>query len=281
MKKGFTLIELLAVIAVLGIISLITVPTIAKTIENARQESVLRSAESYISGINSYILSNISTSAAVNNKILTKVDLQNYGLDYKGVLPDDNSKICISDNKVVHYILYIRSYTVIDGTLFTSNADNYKDYVDLANYLFDLESKLFSDSNMQSYLTTPLTIGTYTPGSLTYYADGGKLVNYAITANVGSTTLALTDGHIGLKSGYIDIYTDTARILAYLNSNATSMTDGEHTLSTSPVEGVTFSKSGTYDVVNDEIIDYSFHFSKTESSVVTNYVNNSGQIKVE
>ena len=51
MKKGFTLIELLAVIVILAIIALIAVPVVLNIINDAKESSVLRSAEFYLDGI--------------------------------------------------------------------------------------------------------------------------------------------------------------------------------------------------------------------------------------
>ena len=45
MKNGFTLIELLAVIVILAIIALIAVPIVLNIINDAKESSLLRSAE--------------------------------------------------------------------------------------------------------------------------------------------------------------------------------------------------------------------------------------------
>jgi|GEM_PF-7024944 len=276
MKKGFTLIELLATIVVLGLISLITVPTITKTIENARQQSVLRSAESYIAGVNDYLLSNVSTNAAINNKVSSKTELESAGLKYNGVLPDNNSVVSVSDNKVSHYILYIRGYTVIDGVILTTSSANYNDYLNMANYLIGLEKKLFADKTTGYVNVVDAITGYVSPDSLVYYAKDGVILNYAITKSSSGTILALSDGHIGLNSGQISIYVNTATVLANLygsedctdSSGKACLLDGTHTISISPL-----SASSTYDVVKGEIIDYTFNF--------TGYVNNSGQIKTK
>ena len=47
-KKGFTLIELLAVIVILAIIALIAVPIVINIIEDAKEESLKRSVQSYL-----------------------------------------------------------------------------------------------------------------------------------------------------------------------------------------------------------------------------------------
>ena len=51
MKKGFTLIELLAVIVILAIIALIAVPVVLNIINDAKESSVLRSAEFYLDAV--------------------------------------------------------------------------------------------------------------------------------------------------------------------------------------------------------------------------------------
>ena len=51
MKKGFTLIELLAVIVILAIIALIAVPIVLNIINEAKESSLLRSAEFYLDAV--------------------------------------------------------------------------------------------------------------------------------------------------------------------------------------------------------------------------------------
>ena len=51
MKKGFTLIELLAVIVILAIIALIAVPIVLNIINDAKESSLLRSAEFYLDAV--------------------------------------------------------------------------------------------------------------------------------------------------------------------------------------------------------------------------------------
>ena len=51
MKNGFTLIELLAVIVILAIIALIAVPIVLNIINDAKESSLLRSAEFYLDAV--------------------------------------------------------------------------------------------------------------------------------------------------------------------------------------------------------------------------------------
>ena len=55
MRKGFTLIELLAVIVILAIIALIAVPIVINIINDAKEESLKRSVQSYLDGVTSTI----------------------------------------------------------------------------------------------------------------------------------------------------------------------------------------------------------------------------------
>jgi len=66
MKKGFTLIELLAVIVILAIIALIATPIILGIIEDARNESKVRSAELYLTAIEQAIIRKKMNDAAFN-----------------------------------------------------------------------------------------------------------------------------------------------------------------------------------------------------------------------
>ena len=50
-KKGFTLIELLAVIVILAIIALIATPIVLNIINDAKEQSSLRSAEFYLDAV--------------------------------------------------------------------------------------------------------------------------------------------------------------------------------------------------------------------------------------
>ena len=54
-RKGFTLIELLAVIVIMGILLLVAIPMVSRTIENARRDTFIHTAKSYINSIKNAI----------------------------------------------------------------------------------------------------------------------------------------------------------------------------------------------------------------------------------
>ena len=82
-KKGFTLIELLAVIVVLAIIALIATPIVMNTIKSAKKGAAERSADSYISAVETAVATAKIDSDGVPDgtyKINDKGNLEGNGL---------------------------------------------------------------------------------------------------------------------------------------------------------------------------------------------------------
>ena len=70
-SKGFTLIELLAVITIMGILMMVAIPSVSRTIENARRDTFADIAHEYINAIRNNVLAdniecNMGTDAAPN-----------------------------------------------------------------------------------------------------------------------------------------------------------------------------------------------------------------------
>ena len=69
-KKGFTLIELLAVITILGILMLVAIPAVSRTIENARKNTFITTAQTYVEAVrNSWAADEISCDDASGRKV--------------------------------------------------------------------------------------------------------------------------------------------------------------------------------------------------------------------
>lgn len=51
-KKGFTLIELLAVIVIMGILMVVAIPAVSQMIDNARKDTFINTAKSYVNAVN-------------------------------------------------------------------------------------------------------------------------------------------------------------------------------------------------------------------------------------
>ena len=55
-NKGFTLIELLAVITIMGILMMVAIPSVSRTIENARRDTFADIAHEYINAVRNGVL---------------------------------------------------------------------------------------------------------------------------------------------------------------------------------------------------------------------------------
>lgn len=55
-SKGFTLIELLAVITIMGILMMVAIPSVSRTIENARRDTYANIAHEYLNAIRNNVL---------------------------------------------------------------------------------------------------------------------------------------------------------------------------------------------------------------------------------
>ena len=55
-SKGFTLIELLAVITIMGILMMVAIPSVSRTIENARRDTFANIAHEYVNAIRNAVL---------------------------------------------------------------------------------------------------------------------------------------------------------------------------------------------------------------------------------
>ena len=55
-SKGFTLIELLAVITIMGILMMVAIPSVSRTIENARRDTFANIAHEYVNAIRNGVL---------------------------------------------------------------------------------------------------------------------------------------------------------------------------------------------------------------------------------
>ena len=65
-SKGFTLIELLAVITIMGILMMVAIPSVSRTIENARRDTFANIAHEYINAVrNGVMADNIDCNGVV------------------------------------------------------------------------------------------------------------------------------------------------------------------------------------------------------------------------
>ena len=65
-SKGFTLIELLAVITIMGILMMVAIPSVSRTIENARRDTFADIAHEYLNAVRNGVLAdNIECNSTV------------------------------------------------------------------------------------------------------------------------------------------------------------------------------------------------------------------------
>ena len=123
-KKGFTLIELLAVIVILAVVALISMPLVLNTIDKAKRGAAEESANSYVSAIETAIVSDMMNSN------------YNYTPEQTFILSDNEKKIVNGEKELEINIkgtyptsgsIVIKNAIVVSAELKISGYDiNYK-----------------------------------------------------------------------------------------------------------------------------------------------------------
>jgi len=114
-KKGFTLIELLAVIVILGVIMTIAIPAMSGYIANSRKDTMLSTAQEYISGAKTLL---ISENALPQSGEAVVIPVSTIEVDKGGVSPYTNQ--AFNETNGTSYILVYNTASTGAGTA-TSN----------------------------------------------------------------------------------------------------------------------------------------------------------------
>ena len=120
-KKGFTLIELLAVIVILAVIALISMPLVLNTIDESRRSAANESANSYVSAVETAIVSDMinsnytydgqKTFNIINKGKIIKNNDKELGINIKGIYPTDGY-VVIKDGIVIRGLIKINGYSI-------------------------------------------------------------------------------------------------------------------------------------------------------------------------
>ena len=120
-KKGFTLIELLAVIVILAVIALISMPLVLNTIDESRRSAANESANSYVSAVETAIVSDMinsnytydgqKTFNIINKGKIIKNNDKELEININGIYPSDGY-VVIKDGIVIRGLVKINGYNI-------------------------------------------------------------------------------------------------------------------------------------------------------------------------
>ncbi|MDD2378191.1 MAG: prepilin-type N-terminal cleavage/methylation domain-containing protein [Bacilli bacterium] len=120
-KRGFTLVELLAVIAILGLVAVIIIPSVIKTIEKSRMESVVNSARGLMRSIEIKQKDNMFEQGLKEIEIsydngVESSSIPGISLDYHGKQPKNGGIVISKDGKIT-FAFHDGDYCVEKGYL--------------------------------------------------------------------------------------------------------------------------------------------------------------------
>jgi prepilin-type N-terminal cleavage/methylation domain-containing protein len=217
-NKGFTLIELLAVLVLLAVISVITIPNVLTSLNNTKEQTLLRSADNLIKTAELKFLDSIFQGyhSTYEEGILTSGE----ELSFKGKTPDylainvnDEGRVSIAiwDNSINKCV--VKGYND-NETRFEAAAD----YVECMSYAGTTIVVLFT----QVTDTNPGVICSATETE--DYANNSTCYIRSIEDLVQLSELAKTN-NFSTKTIYLEANLDFENDLSYVNPNTTVFGD--------------------------------------------------------
>jgi len=218
-KRGFTLIELLAVIVVLAIIALIATPIVMNVIKNAQKGATERSAERYLSAVETAIATDRLENGQIadgtyevnedGNLVLGEKTLT---VEVSGDRPEAGSKVAIENGQVVATgtNMTIGDYTVTINDKGSATATAKEDVVALCNAIVPTTQNVWNSTSsslesktvgVQATSEAPYAVGSVYScnlgdGARTFYVlkEDGDNVKLIMNENVGSTVAWVESG---------------------------------------------------------------------------------------
>ena len=222
MKKGFTLIELLAVIVVLAIIAIIAVPVVLNIINDAKESSILRSAEFYLDGVEYMVANAFLYHGGLSDG---KYPITSDGDICKTSLPCDEVntlKVEVSGEKPTGGEIIIEDGKIKDVSMIISKKIIEQDEDGKLIYIFIPEPKSFGEDSWETILlnvkignlsaykvgdTKKLVLSEFT--NTGYGSDGSYIIRIA---NTSIPSECKTKGFSQTACGFVVEFSD---IIAY------------------------------------------------------------------
>ena len=217
-KNAFTLIELLAVIVVLAIIALIATPIVMNTIKSAKKGAAERSADSYVSAVETAV-----AEVRLDNKTVPD---GTYQIDEEGNLtgtglPDGKLKIEMNGKKPT------------SGTIKISNGQ------------VTTDSKITVGSYEVAYNPTTKKYEATEKGNATKTYTNGEIVYFNVDNGTKCSNYTETQSNTGTKSGCMKFYAfnddgkDTVNLILDHNTTATVAWNSSGSNASGPSEVLT------------------------------------------
>ncbi len=122
-SAGFTLIELLAVITILGILMMVAIPSVSRTIENARRDTFADVAKEYVNQVRNAVLAdelNCGTGTNVQSVGATPDGVYYYEIDTTSTgttdLMESGGKSSWSNAEIKGYVAWKKETKTTSGT---------------------------------------------------------------------------------------------------------------------------------------------------------------------
>ena len=198
-SKGFTLIELLAVITIMGILMMVAIPSVSRTIENARRDTFANIAHEYVNAIRNAVLADniecttvngagVVASATPDGWYYFRIDTMDQGTKD---LMESGGKSPFGNAEMKGYVMWHKQTKNKNMDNQTTTTTYYAKLVDSGKHGFDkwLREEAIKRANISTATTEDYT-NVATPVA-TQTIDGTSITNIASAAGTTANTIYL------------------------------------------------------------------------------------------